>query len=369
MAKIFYSMAGEGRGHATRVRAIVEHLREDHEIFLFAPHHAYEMLAEVYGYDREVHLERIPGLLCSYRGKKLNYFKTFFQGVPYYLKQFPELVSRLESLIDIHHPDLAITDFEPALPKAAKRCDVPFISFDHQHCLTVNDLSMLPFRLKPKAWFMAAFIKLFYRGQNETIVSSFFSPPLKRRARNALQTGVLLRPEIVESVPEVGSHLLVYLRRFEKPNLLEALHNCGREVRIYGLGARPSDGRIHYFDIDQFGFVEDLRTCYALISNAGNQLIGEAYYFKKPVLALPETGNFEQEVNAHFVRASGGGDWLHYDELTSADLTAFLGRVPQLRGKIDSQAAVGNEDALRAILAHVPAKKPNVDAVPAMQFS
>lgn len=369
MATIFYSMAGEGRGHATRVRAIVEELRNDHEIFLFAPHHAYEMLAEVYGCDPEVHLEQIPGLLGSYRSKKLNYFKTFFQGVPFYLRQFPDLVSRLEELIKIHQPDLAITDFEPALPKAAKRCGVPFISFDHQHYLTVNDLRSLPLGLKPKAWFMAAFIKLFYRGQKETIVSSFFSPPLKRQARNVVQTGVLLRPEVLQSVPKAGSHLLVYLRRFEKPNLLEALRNCGREVRIYGLGTRSSDGRLHFCDIDQFGFIEDLRTCYALVSNAGNQLIGEAYYFKKPVLALPETGNFEQEVNAHFVRASGGGDWLHYDKLTSADLMAFLDRVPQLRGQIDSEAAVGNEEAVRAILAHVPASRPTADFVPEMQIA
>ena len=258
---------------------------------------------------------------------------------------------------------------ERCLDSCVKRFGIPFVSFDHQHFLTVNDLSSLPLRLKPKAWFMSAFIKLFYRGQKRTIVSSFFSPPLKRRAQNALQTGVLLRPEIVDAVPEVGSHLLVYLRRFEKPNLFEALHNCGREVRVYGLGTRPSEGRIRYFDIDQLGFVEDLRTCYALISNAGNQLIGEAYYFKKPVLALPETGNFEQEVNAHFVRASGGGDWLHYDKLATDDLLRFLDRVPQLRGQIDSAAAVGNEQALRAILAHVPIATPKMETAHAMQVA
>lgn len=369
MAKIFYSMAGEGRGHATRVRAIVEELRKDHEVILFAPHHAFDMLAEVYGNDPEVRLEQIPGLMCCYRGTKLNYFKTFTQGVPYYLKQFPKLVARLEQLIDIHQPDLAITDFEPALPKAAKRCGISFVSFDHQHFLTVNDLSSLPLRLKSKAWFMGEFVKLFYRGQEKTIVSSFYSPPLKRRAQNAVQTGVLLRPEVLEAVPEVGEHLLVYLRRFERPNLLEALRNCGREVRVYGLGTRPSERQVRYFDIDQTGFVEDLRTCYALISNAGNQLIGEAFYLKKPVLALPESGNFEQQVNAHFVGASGGGEWLRYDKVNTAQLLSFLDRVPRLRVEIDSEAVVGNEDALRAILAHLPLTRRNTVPIPAMQVA
>lgn len=369
MAGIFYSMAGEGRGHATRVRAIVEELRRDHEIFLFAPHHAFDMLAEVYGNDPEVHLEQIPGLMCGYRGTKVDYLKTFCQGVPYYLSQLPKLTARLEQLIEVHQPDLAITDFEPSLPKAAKRCGVPFVSFDHQHYLTENDLSSLPLRLKPKTWFMAAFIRHFYRGQEKTIVSSFFSPPLKSRARKAVQTGVLLRPEILEAVPDVGRHLLVYLRRFERPNFLEALRSCGREVRVYGLGARPSEGRVQYFDIDQVGFIEDLRTCYALISNAGNQLVGEAFYLNKPVLALPESGNFEQQVNAHFVRASGGGDWLDYETIDTAQLLSFLGRVPQLRAQIDSEAVVGNEDALRAILAHLPLTKPKTTPIPTMQVA
>lgn len=369
MATIFYSMAGEGRGHATRVQTIVEELRKDHELILFAPHHAFEMLAEVYGNDPDVRLEQIPGLMCSYRGTKLNYFKTFAQGVPYYMTQFPKLVARLEQLIEVHQPDLAITDFEPALPKAAKRRRIPFVSFDHQHFLTANDLSALPLRLKPKAWFMGAFVKLFYRGQERTIVSSFYRGPLKRRERDAVQTGVLLRPEVFDAEPELGGHLLVYLRRFEKPNLLEALRNCGREVRVYGLGSRPSEGRIQYFDIDQAGFVDDLRTCYALISNAGNQLIGEAFYLKKPVLALPESGNFEQQVNGHFVGASSGGESLRYDKVNTAQLLSFLDRVPQLRAAIDSEAVAGNEDALRAILADLPPARTEVTPQRTMQVA
>ncbi|MCP5528711.1 MAG: hypothetical protein H7A47_18120, partial [Verrucomicrobiales bacterium] len=32
MARIFISMSGEGRGHATRVRAVTEALRAQHEV-------------------------------------------------------------------------------------------------------------------------------------------------------------------------------------------------------------------------------------------------------------------------------------------------------------------------------------------------
>ena len=48
MATIFYSLSGEGRGHATRVRAVVEELRKRHRVVIYAPGHAYELLLPVY---------------------------------------------------------------------------------------------------------------------------------------------------------------------------------------------------------------------------------------------------------------------------------------------------------------------------------
>lgn len=43
MARVFVSLAGEGRGHATRVRALVEMLRGRHEVVLFASHVAHQL--------------------------------------------------------------------------------------------------------------------------------------------------------------------------------------------------------------------------------------------------------------------------------------------------------------------------------------
>ena len=37
MATIFYGLSGEGRGHATRARTIVEGLRKRHKVVVFAP--------------------------------------------------------------------------------------------------------------------------------------------------------------------------------------------------------------------------------------------------------------------------------------------------------------------------------------------
>ena len=61
MATIVYSLAGEGRGHATRVRTIVELLRAEHRFVIFAPGDAYDMLAPLYA-GSDVGVIRLPGL-------------------------------------------------------------------------------------------------------------------------------------------------------------------------------------------------------------------------------------------------------------------------------------------------------------------
>src|ERR1035437_1914849 len=66
MATIFYSMAGEGRGQATRVRAIVEDLRKRHRVVLFAPGQAHDLLEPIYR-DSDVEVRTIEGLSFRYR--------------------------------------------------------------------------------------------------------------------------------------------------------------------------------------------------------------------------------------------------------------------------------------------------------------
>src|SRR5688572_20225995 len=65
MASIVYSICGEGRGHATRARAVVEGLRAHHRVTLFASGCAHELL-ESYCRETGVTLHRIPGLHFEY---------------------------------------------------------------------------------------------------------------------------------------------------------------------------------------------------------------------------------------------------------------------------------------------------------------
>ena len=348
MAKIVYAVSGEGRGHAARARTLLEDLGREHEVLLYAPGHAYEMLAP-FASRGNVEVRPLPGLFFHYSpDQRLDYLATG-AGSLRFVRSFPALISRLGRELEAFAPDLAVTDFEPTLPRAAHRLGLPLLSLDHQHFLRTYDLSSLPPRLRWYARGMASTVPLFCHGQTRTIVSSFFFPPLRRGLRDVTQVGVLLRSEIRQARPESGPHVLAYLRRFGQHNILSALAECGCEVRVYGLGAREAQGNLRFFGIDMKRFAADLASCRALVSTAGNQLIGEAQYLGKAVLAMPEPGNREQEINGHFLDRSGAGLTLPMDALTARQLRGFLDEAGHFAQRIDRRRLCGNPQALAAV--------------------
>lgn len=345
MAKIFYSMAGEGRGHAVRVLAIVEELRQRHELVLFASDDAYEFLAKSYADDRyaNVRLVRVSGLRFHYTGGKLDLFKSTAQAAAFSFGELPKLVDVIRRRIETEQPDLAISDFEPVLPRAARLTGLPWMSIDHQHVLLAYDLHTLPFLLRRYAWWMGWAIRWYYGWNGYTpVASSFYTPPLKRGFEHVQQVGPILRDEIVGKVPTTGDFLLSYLRHNTPHHVIEALARCDNPVRIYGLGERPSEGRLSFHQIDERQFVQDLAACSALFSAAGNQLLGEALYFGKPVFAIPEMMHHEQQINAHFLRQMGAGDWVTAEEFQSSQLGNFLARLDEYRSQLASRIGTGN---------------------------
>ena len=349
MARIFYSLAGEGRGHATRVRALVENLRLKHEVTLFTFGDAYALLKPLYR-NTNVRIRPIRGPRFVYRGFDLDYLRTGVRAVRYVTEVLPEMVDLLCARIRREKPDLVITDLEPALPRAALRCGVPFVSLNHQHCLVVNDLSSLPARLRWYGEFLGAVVAAYYQGQVKTIVSSFYAPPLKPKYENkVLQVGVLLRPEVTFTTPYSGGYFVAYLRRNLGQGVIDALKTCPQRVMVYGLGERPPTANLTFRQVSSEGFLEDLAGCEALISTAGNQLVGEALYLEKPVLAIPESGNFEQRINAHFLKASGTGDWAPIAGLTPSFMRGFLDRLGLFRAAIRPEAVNGTPAVLRAL--------------------
>jgi len=100
--------------------------------------------------------------------------------------------------------------------------------------------------------------------------------------------------------------------------------------------------------------LEDLAASQALITTAGNQLVGEALFLGKPVLAMPEKGNYEQHINAFYLKQSGLGTTVEMDMLTSERVKFFLNHFDIYQSNINSIRLCGNTTALRIINRYLP---------------
>jgi uncharacterized protein (TIGR00661 family) len=325
MSTIYYGIAGEGRGHAARARTIIESMKQ-HSFTVFAPDQAHDFLAPKYLGDDRVRIIRIPGLRFQYRNGRMDLTRSTIAGLKYW-SRLGGVVKKLCRRIERDNPKLIITDFDPALPRAAEKLGVPYVSLDHQSFLTKYDLSSLPIWLRFRAWLNSLVVRRCYHRQKLAIVSAFFKAPVLSGETTVRPVGPLLRPEIRNAEVNQGDHFISYLRENTPRSVVESLRALNREVRIYGLGEKGTTGNLKFKPFSEHGFVEDLATSRALIGAAGNQSIGEALSLGKPIFAMPEESHDEQQMNAHFVQQMGVGKAVSLERVTPADIIHFADKL------------------------------------------
>lgn len=363
VANIHYSVSGEGRGHAARARVLIDRLRPDHRVVVHCYGDAEAMLAPLYQ-GTDVSVRSIPGLRFAYDARgRLQAGWSLGKAVPFLWNLEGER-RRLARLLEAEQADLALVDFEPLLPRAARLAGVPVVAVDHQQFLTACDLSTLPWVLRGGAAVLARFVRAFYDGPVPSVISSFFFPPLRKGIEDVVQAGVLLRREFEQVTPVAGRHLVAYLRRHPPAEVLSALLFCGHPVRVYGAAEMGTWANLTFRPLSADGFAEDLATSIGLVSTAGNQVIGEALSLRKPVLAYPEPGNIEQRINAHFIQALRVGWTVPVQQLTPELVAKFVEETPRLAERIDTRRIDGNAVALRAIEAQLRGPRRLPDAAP-----
>ena len=320
---------------------------ERHEIAIFTSADALGLLGRRFRGERRVQIREIPGIVFQYTGGRLDVLRSIREGLGYQARTLGPLVDQLMEELEEFGAELAITDFEPALPRAAKRLGIPLVSVDHQHFLLAYDLSCLPWSLRMQAWLMSTAVWMYVSEPTDTVISAFFRPPLKRGWEHAVQVGPLVRREIREQTPTDQGFILSYLRRHTPFETIAALADCGRPVKVYGLGHREDVGGVSFHAIDETRFVEDLASCYAVISAAGNQLIGESLFLGKPMLVLPEQAHAEQLMNSHFLKNMGCGTSALLEAVGPqviadflANLDRFAPALERVRGQLDGTEQV-----------------------------
>src|SRR5262249_35844208 len=121
--------------------------------------------------------------------------------------------------------------------------------------------------------------------------------------------GPVMREEVTRVASSRGEHLLVYFSKPDEftPAIEQALHEAGCPARIYvagRCGQSGTRGALEFKPLANLPFLQDLATCRAVLGTTGNQLLGEVFYFRKPMLALP-INCMEQRLNARQLERLG----------------------------------------------------------------
>lgn len=313
MGRVAYFLAGEGRGHATRARTVVQELLNNgHEVSIQTGDDGYQFLVECFCDTEGVAFFEMPVLHFIYkkRGKmkKVSPWKTFLAAARFYWKMGGE-VKRLAECLGSFEPDVFITDFEPLAWRVARRLGKPVLTLDNQHFFRYVKHSQLPLYQWPFTWLIGLICALMCPSERAMLISKYVPDSYVRPRANLHMIGPLIRPEVkrFEASEEVGSggFALAYLRPSIADEVLKCLHASGRRVRVYGLGERPADGNVSFEKTSGEGFARDLILSECVVASAGNQSIGECLYLRKPLFLIPEPGQMEQQINVTLARRFG----------------------------------------------------------------
>jgi len=295
MERIGFSLAGEGRGHAARVVALSQLLRDRYDIVYFCPEPARDFILK---HIPDAVIEPVPALNFVKNGHGIDYFRTLFTTVRQ-LKTLKSDIAVLTERIRRQGLSALISDFEPYASWAAAHCGVPVLNLNHPGVI----LKFLT--ISPAAWVAQIVATLMMPPAQKTLICSFYRGDI----------GPIIRNDLRRSIPRRGDYYLVYTKDSSRS-------------RVQAVLDRLPDQRFRVFPNPEDDFTEALIGCRGVIAPAGHQLLSESLFLGKPVLAIPQIGQFEQRLNARMLRLSGRGEVGRIRSLES-DMARFIARIDE----------------------------------------
>jgi len=334
LAKILYSLAQDGRGHASRGYEIIRRLaKKNHKIMVLTGGDTYEPLEKTLAKMKNVSMHRLLGFQCVYNKKgNINYIKTASKNIPSFV--FAEIIiKKLKKLIDRYKFDFAISDFEPFLPRAAKSKKLNFITIDNQHRLLWEKIKArhIPFKHIPSYIVTLGLVFSIHPLSRKCIITSVFQPELRKkkvRGTEIIVTGPLIRKEIEDLKNQVKKQdfVLVYVKPVLEKAVIPVLKKVNHKFIMYVSNPRKykKNKNLKYKRHSHTGFAKDMARCKTVISSAGEQLMSEALYLGKPLFLMPEVGTFEQTLNGRSVKNAYVGDYKDITRVKKEHITRFL---------------------------------------------
>ena len=319
---ILYGVVGEGMGHATRSRVVLEHLlATGHRVLVVVSGRAHGFLTRSFADRTGIEIEEIQGMHLVYEDDGVDRSESLrenLRAIPARLKAnlrtYAAVVSRFST-------DVVISDFESWAYLFARTHNLPVISVDNmqiinrcRHSFDISDARSFNFRLSKLA------VKSKLPDAYHYLVSTFFFPPVQKKRTTLLPP--ILRPEILAARREIGAHILVYQTASTNEVLVPTLKQLPYEFRVYGMNRDERDGNVHLRPFSQQGFIDDLRTARAVIAGGGFSLMSESVHLQVPMLTVPLKDQYEQELNARYLHALGYGRFS--EDLSPQTICDFL---------------------------------------------
>jgi len=298
MAKIIYGVAGEGFGHSSRSHLTGQRLIDaGHDVMFVGSQKSLLYLKQYFG----PRVKEVFGLSFAFEDGRVDKSETLKKN----LLKLPDGYRINDELFHEHfdpfEPDLVISDFEPFSAWWAWRKNVPFISIDHEHMLTLCKLDH-----PAKNWFSrltaSVVTECHYVGAVAYIILNFFKTPL--RIDSAVLAPPIVRPIVTALKAEPGEHILLYSTTGTGRDQLQELLQkfAAQKFYIYGFDEDAEYQNCVFKKRSTEGFLADLAGARGVIASAGFSLISECMYLRKKMLLLPLAGQYEQIINGQYIQ-------------------------------------------------------------------
>lgn len=341
---ILYGVPGEGMGHATRSKVVIQHLLDGgHEVQVVSSARAYQLLARTF--PGRVH--EIRGFHLAY--KDLTVSKTRTAALT--LRTAPEnlLVNfrKYREMFFGMQFEAVVSDFESFSYLFAKSKRLPIVSIDNMQIISRTRLNVpVPAAERNNLEVARQIVRAKLPRCQHYFVATFFSLPVIKPATTLVPP--IIRPEILTAQPTTNAHVLVYQSATTQSNLVPLLQAMpGQEFRVYGFNKEESHGNVQLKAFSEQGFINDLASARAVVTNGGFSLISEAVFLHKPICAIPIPAQFEQFLNAAEVEKLGYGR--HFESLTADNLKAFLYDLTGFEAALAGYSQDGNNELFQRL--------------------
>lgn len=271
--RLAFSCAGEGFGHISRIVALSEPLRDHFDLVYFVPKSVQDFLFQHLGM---VPVVTIPSFHFVLKDHRVDYLATAKKNKSLFWSH--KIRNEIKEQLTNMQVDALLSDFEPFASRAASDIGIPVLNLNHPGIVLKT-------------------FSLSFNGIASQLVAHYMIPPSQKTLFCSFyngEVGPIIRQEIKNSHRTKGDYYLVYTKKDSREKIL----NCLKKFPELKFDIYPrEDGN----------FARALCRCKGVIAPAGHQLLSEALYLGKPVLAFPQKNQYEQKVNARMLEKSGYG--------------------------------------------------------------